>query len=142
MAILNYTTSVDAKKTVAEIQEKLSKAGCKRIIIDYDDEQNPASVSFSVNWNNNLVFFQLPCNHKSVLNAMIKSKDVRSGLCTDAQAYRVSWRIIKDWIEAQLAIVEAEQATIQQVFLPYAMTKGGQTLYNQLQEDNSQLLIG
>lgn len=141
MAILNYTTSVDAKKTVAEIQEKLSKARCKRIITDYDDEGNPSSISFSVEWNDALVFFQLPCNHEAVLRAMIKSKDVPNRFCTKDQAYRVSWRIIKDWTEAQLAIVEADQAKLQQVFLPYSLTTTGETLYERVSKDNSQLLI-
>lgn len=142
MAILNYTTKVDAKKTVAEIQERLASANCKRIIIDFDEKGNPESVSFSILWNAGMVFFQLPCKYQSVLKAMEKSPDVRKGLCTPEQAYRVAWRIIKDWVEAQLAIVEAEQATMAEVFLPYAMTKTGETLFNQLQQDNSQLLIG
>lgn len=142
MAILNYTTSVDAKKTVAEIQEKLSRSGCKRIIIDYDSDYNPESVSFGILWGHQMAFFMLPCKWEAVLKAMQKAKDVRRGLCTKEQAYRVAWRIIKDWIEAQLAIVEAEQASLPEVFLPYAMTKDGTTLFNKIKEDNSQLLIG
>lgn len=142
MAILNYTTTVDAKKTVAEIQEKLSRSGAKRIIIDYDNDNNPSSVAFSITWNAGTVFFNLPCKHENVLRAMQKAKDIRKGLCTKEQAYRVSWRIIKDWVEAQLAIVEAEQATMPEVFLPYAITKDGTTLYDSLNRDNTHLLNG
>lgn len=142
MAILNYTTKIDAKKTVAEIQQILAKANCKRIIIDYDHKANPERVSFAIDWNGQMAFFQLPCNYDKVLSAMRKSPDVRQGFCTVEQAYRVAWRIIKDWVQAQLAIVESEQASMAEVFLPYAMTKSGETLYNSLQQDNSQLLIG
>ena len=36
---------------------------------------------------------------------------------------------MKDWIEAQLAIVEAEMVDIEEVFLPYALNELDQTLY-------------
>ncbi len=46
------------------------------------------------------------------------------------QAGRVAWRIIKDWVDAQMAIVETEMVTIEQVFLPYMLMKdSGYTLY-------------
>jgi len=35
------------------------------------------------------------------------------------QSRRVGWRIIRQWLEAQLAIVETQMVTIEQVFLPY-----------------------
>ncbi len=44
----------------------------------------------------------------------------------------MAWRICKDWIEAQLAIVEAEMADMVEVFLPYAQTESGETVYEQL----------
>jgi hypothetical protein len=34
------------------------------------------------------------------------------------QAVRVSWRIIKDWVEAQMALVETQMVTTAQVFCP------------------------
>jgi hypothetical protein len=40
---------------------------------------------------------------------------------------RVAWRIVKDWIEAQMAIVEAGQAEMAEVFLPYATIEDGTT---------------
>lgn len=46
-----------------------------------------------------------------------------------AQAARVGWRILKDWIEAQLALIETGMVTIEQVFLPYVQNDKGQTLY-------------
>jgi hypothetical protein len=46
-----------------------------------------------------------------------------------AQASRVAWRIIKDWVDAQLAIIETEMVTLEQVFLPYMQVKDNKTLY-------------
>lgn len=45
------------------------------------------------------------------------------------QAERVAWRIVKDWLGAQLAILETEMVPVQQVFLPYFVNRQGQTLY-------------
>lgn len=53
---------------------------------------------------------------------------------------RVSWRIVKDWVEAQMAIVEAQLAEVGEVFLPYAVTKKGNTLYKELKQDGMKLL--
>jgi hypothetical protein len=43
MAILNYTTQIDAGKTVAELTQLLVKAGCQKVLVDYDANQ-PATV--------------------------------------------------------------------------------------------------
>jgi hypothetical protein len=53
----------------------------------------------------------------------------------------VAWRITKDWVEAQLAIIESQMVTTAQVFLPYAVTSNGQTLYEYIGQ-NTQLLLG
>jgi hypothetical protein len=71
---------------------------------------------------------------------MKKSSRVPRSLQTEEQALRVGWRILKVWVEAQMAIVEAELATVAEVFLPYAVTRNGRTLYNHLQQDNTLLL--
>lgn len=49
--------------------------------------------------------------------------------CDREQAERVAWRIIKDWIEAQMAILESEMVTMDEIFLPYTLDNKGNTLY-------------
>jgi hypothetical protein len=71
---------------------------------------------------------------------MKKSSKVPRSLCTEEQALRVGWRIIKDWVEAQMAIVESELAGVAEVFLPYAVTKSGTTLYKHIETDGRLLL--
>jgi hypothetical protein len=34
----------------------------------------------------------------------------------------VSWRLINDWVEAQMTIVETTMVQLEQVFLPYVIT--------------------
>ena len=47
------------------------------------------------------------------------------------QAVRASWRILKDWVEAQMALLETGMVTMDEIFLPY-MLFGGQSLYQAL----------
>lgn len=139
MPILNYTTSIDAFKTVGEIQKVLVTHGAKSVNIDYDDDGNPSALTFMVELQGRFISFRLPNQWQGVRRALDGNRKVPKRLKTDAQAIRVSWRIIKDWSEAQMAIIEAGLAELPEVFLPYAVRSDGQTMYHAL-KDNQRLL--
>jgi len=67
---------------------------------------------------------RLPCNFDGVFKALANEYAE-----SRAQARRVAWRIVKNWIEAQMALIEAGQASLIQVFLPYAVTQDGPTMF-------------
>lgn len=140
MAILNYTTKVSSDKTIAEIQKILVKHGAMKIVTDYDPSGIPIAVTFCLVMNNQPIAFELPANYEGVLKAMTKDKNVPNYLCNKDQALKVSWRIVKDWVEAQMAIVEAQLADIAEVFLPYAVTKEGTTLYKHIKSGGMKML--
>ena len=52
----------------------------------------------------------------------------------DEQAYRVAWRNILDWVEAQMALLEIEMAKIEEIFLPYMVNSSGETLFERLKQ--------
>lgn len=141
MAILNYTTKIDSSKTLGEIQSILASKGAKRIMIDYDDSGNADSLSFAVQVNEDFICFKLPCNWQGVLASMKADRKVPGHLCNKEQALRVGWRIVKNWVEAQMAIIEAKLVTIEEVFFPYALTKNGTSVYEYfLNSENKKLL--
>jgi hypothetical protein len=142
MAILNYTTKIDPIKTIAEIQQTLVRHGARKIVTDYDTSGLPVGITFYIELDNRPILFALPCNWEGVLNALKKDAKVSKSMQTKEQAVKVSWRILKDWVEAQMAIVEAQLALVTEVFLPYAVTKDGNTLYKYIAEKNPQLLLG
>jgi len=139
MAILNYTTSISSEKSIGEIMKCLVKHGAHKIVTDYKNGV-PSSVTFCLTLNGNMIGFALPANYAGVLNAMKNDKKVPRSKCTEDQAQRVAWRIVKDWVEAQMAIVEAQLADIAEVFLPYAITKSGETLYKEIQSNGMLML--
>ncbi len=141
MPILNYTTQIDSYKTITEIQQILAKHGATKIVMDNNEEGLPVALTFCIVFKDNLQAFKLPCNIEGVRKALQKNKKIPRAQCTEAQALRVGWRILKDWVAAQMAIVEAELATTTEVFLPYMVLKSGDTLYGSIQSGNVKGLL-
>lgn len=132
MALLNYTTSIAAEKTVSEIQGLLARAGAMAIMTEFDSAGVLTGISFRIATPFGPTAYSLPCDIPSVLNILAKQsrdKKVPRRLVTKEQAARVGWRIIKDWVEAQLALIQTQMVTLDQVFLPYARTNTGDTVY-------------
>lgn len=136
MALLNYTTCIDAEKTVSEIQRILAKAGALAIMLEYESGII-SGVSFKIATEFGPTGYTLPCDTAAVLKILdrqMRDRKVPPRLVNKEQAARVGWRIIKDWIEAQLALVETRMVTLDQVFLPYARTNTGVTVYQRYLE--------
>lgn len=146
MAILNYTTKIDVHKTIGELSAILVKNGASKISVDYGAGGTPEAVTFVINGprpaalsNIPVLFYQLPARYEGVLKAM-KSQNVPRTLQNKDQALRVAWRNVKDWVAAQMAMIEAEQCEIQEVFLPYLVLGSGNTVYDEIKNDNVKLL--
>lgn len=141
MPILNYTTSISAEKTCGEIQQKLARSGAQAIMHEYDKNGVLIRLSFKIECHGVMLAFILPANIDKLYTILQNSRGVPIKLRTMEQAGRVAWRIIKDWIEAQLAIVETEQAEMAEVFLPYMQDeRTGKTAYQLLYESKFKLL--
>lgn len=140
MPILNYTTQIDAHRTVGEIQAMLAKAGAKAVSVEYGDGV-PAAVMFAIDIAGFPTRFRLPSRWEGVAKRLEADRDVPRRLRTEEQARRVAWRIVKDWVEAQLAIIDAGVAELAEVFLPYAVNpQTGRTLYQQFEAGSGFLL--
>lgn len=141
MAILNYTTKISPDKTVGEIQSLLGKKGAKSVNLEYA-ERRPAAVLFVVSFNGQDITFRLPCNIKGVLEAMRKDRKIPRSSQNYDQAERTAWRIVKDWIEAQMAIIESGQSEMAEVFMPYAVVAAtDKTLFQTFTESPNRLLL-
>ena len=129
MPLLNYTTKVSVKKTIGEVQSLLVQAGARQIMAHYDDVGNATGIAFAVETGYGLRSFALPVNAERVHAVLLREK-VSSTYQTKEHAERVAWRILKDWLEAQLAIIATEMVTLDQVMLPYMHDGAGErTVY-------------
>ncbi len=128
MPILNYTTEVEAGKTVAEIERILVKHGARSILTNYDEHGIITSLSFKVGTPWGEMPIRLPVDPDAVLKVLGRQQSPRR-YRTREQAVRIAWRIVKNWVEAQMAILETEMVRMDQIFLPYTMARDNKTLY-------------
>ena len=135
MPLLNYTTKVNVYTTLGEIQSQLVKHGAKKIMQDYDDNGHISALTFQIDTPAGLRAIRLPANVDAVRKVLAKQK-VK---CDREQAERVAWRIVKDWVEAQMAILESEMVQMDEIFLPYMVNNSGQTLFQAYR--NNQLML-
>jgi hypothetical protein len=141
MALLNYTTKTPAEQTIGEIQKLLSGHGVTAMMTEYDGP-HVSAVSFRISIDGKPVGFKLPCNWKGVLEIMKNDRLQRVRYYANQdQAIRTAWRIIFEWVRAQLALVEVNMVTVPQVFLPYAIMHDGRTLSEHV-ESNPGFLLG
>lgn len=149
MALLNYTTRIEPEQTIMEIQKILVNHGANAIRTDYDDAGRIVALMFQIRIEDQDVSFRLPTDWEPVLSVLTmqkkntKLKNRSKIQATEEQARRVAWRVVKDWVEAQLAIVSIQMARIEQVFLPYATNAKGETMYDVLMKgEGRRLLLG
>ena len=124
MPIKNFTTKVPVDKTINDLQKILTKAKASAIMTEYENGQ-PSALSFRVAVDGHDMHFCLPVKIDGVTAALKRDREYRD----DAHARRVAWRIVKDWCDSQMALIDAGQAELAQIFLPYAQAPNGETFY-------------
>ncbi len=147
MSVLNYTTSIAASKTIGEIQALLSQHGATRIAVDYV-ERAPSGLTFALVTPHGARLFTLPVNVDAMHRLLVAERRAgrlkggsRAVMESREQAERVAWRVVKDWLAAQLALVQTEMAALDQVMLPYLHVDGDRTLYAAYTEREDMLAL-
>lgn len=144
MGLLNYTTTIDAWTTISQIQQLLAKAGASHFSIK-NEGSKPAAVTFTIDHNGQPLNFLLPCNVEGIKRQLVKSDlNWKRGkqINIDDHALNVGWRIVKDWIEAQSALIAVNMATIEEVFMPYLIVNAqGETLSQKILKGDGMKLL-
>lgn len=134
MAIKNYTTKIDAYTSIGEIQGALARHGATKVMIDYDNGK-PVAITFALPGARGLRGFTLPAAVDGTLRVFQRQR-----IKADReQAEKTAWRNVRDWVLAQVALVESCDVQMDEVFLPYPSDRYGTTLY-QLYADGQLLL--
>jgi len=140
--LLCYTTSISADKSISEIIGMLSRSKARQILQDFDGSGNVTAISFRKQTNFGEMSFRLPIDVPAVhqvLRNQYQERKVPRSLANDAgHARRVAWRIVRNWIEAQLALIEVGMVKVEQVFLPYMQNPAGQTVFEVMEESHFQ----
>jgi hypothetical protein len=139
---LNYTTTIDATKSASECIARLASHGASAIGITYTDKK-PDGLTFKIETVHGERQFSLPVNVNGTLKALDKARragSIPARYASREQAERVAWRVLKDWLEAQLALIEAGVADMAEVMLPYLHVAPGLTLYRVYLENEQRAL--
>ena len=142
---LNYTTTIDPAKSATECVARLAAHGATAIGMTYDGKGFPTGLSFQIVTSWGPRQFSLPVNVEGTRRALDRACRCAQGIIppryTGAEhAGRVAWRVLKDWLEAQLALIEAGVAELAQVMLPYLHVDKGRTLWQAYAENEQAAL--
>lgn len=139
MPIKNYTTKVPADRSISEIQQALVKHGATGLLYEYEKGTGKIeALRFVLAINERNVTFSLPVNWRRFQEVLKKDRIKRWD--DEEYVYRVSWRCIRDWVLAQLALYETQIVELPQVFLPFATDRKGKTIYESVA--SGQFLLG
>lgn len=139
MGLKNWSTSISIEKTIMEIESILAKHGATHIFKMYDDKGIPTALAFKTNYNGQEISFKLPMELekiKVVFKNQAHKGNIPKRLWDDEdQARRTGWRIIKDWVDSQMALLEINCVKFEEIFLPYMYdAKNNQTLFEKMEQ--------
>lgn len=120
--IKNYTSSVSSSKSVMRIEEKLAEHGAQSVVKQYSADRKLEAISFFMQIGDRLMPFRLPARVSQVEKILVSGvRRARKGTVQKIkdQAERTAWKIIVDWVEAQMALVDLHQAELAEIFMPY-----------------------
>ncbi len=143
--IKNYTTEIPVDQTIAEIQKILALNGARGIALEYHADGRIKDIFFKILRNGKELPFRLPAKANHVYTALHKGTPdhyhTRYGKQWEEEAEQIAWRICKTWLEAQITLINLEQAKLEEVFLPYLLLfqQGGRT-HTRIEADREDLL--
>ena len=121
--IKNYTSN--SKQTFDKIQKVLITHRAKGIFFEYEETGKIKSLAFTLDIGGKVIGFKLP----SRVDMVKKLFDNEGYRYDEEQPYKTAWANIRDWLDAQMALIDTGQVKIEEVFLPYAVNREGKIYF-------------
>jgi len=86
------------------------------------------AISFALDLMKQRFYYRLPCRAEGVLERL-RRDGAGPKFCTMEHARDVGWRIVKGWIEAQFAMIDAGNSDMGEIFLSYLVIGPNETIY-------------
>jgi len=140
--IKNYTSQVPVARSISYIEAKLVMHGALDIMKRYEGQELQA-ISFIISVNGRKVPFKLPARTANVEKVLRGARTRTPESKIKEQAARTAWKLVSDWVDIQMALIELKQVDIMEVFLPYIFypdKDGGLTLYEKLSASQFKVL--
>lgn len=127
IGLLNYSTKKAAEESAEEIKTKLLSHGVQDVKFDFGEVV--VTIEFlrsKLITKNEMASYKITTKIAPVYKVLKDqewSGEIKIAI-TQSQAKRVAWRIVKRWIDAQLAFVETGMLSFDEVFLSYKVDEG------------------
>ena len=142
--IKNYTSQVPAQRSVQHIENRLVKHGAKNILKLYDNGRL-SGVAFIIPIEGKDTPFRLPARIKRVEEKLRKTVlRPRKGTLDRIvdQAERTSWKLLADWVDIQMSLIELDQVEMMEVFMPYLYDHAkDQTFFEKMKSNGFHFLL-
>lgn len=145
MPLKDYTTKVPVSRTAAQIQGKLVTFGAREVLFQYDGAGQINALSFIIATDQGNIPIQMPLRVEKTLKVLqnqATERQIPKHYAEVNQARRVAWRILKDWLDAQLALLETEMVKMEEIFLPYVLMGEEKTLFEVMEKRGFYLTDG
>jgi hypothetical protein len=118
----NYTSEVPINRSIQRIEEQLMSHGAKEILKIIEHGQ-VTGIAFMIDVNGKEIPFRLPARVERVEKKL--QKQVRRPIKgtmerVSEQAGRTAWKILSDWVDIQMAIIDIDQVELAEIFLSFA----------------------
>lgn len=144
-SIKNYTSGISAASSMSSIEEKLVAVGARDIHKSYNNKRECDAITFimAVPDHPMPIHFKLPAKVDACYEALwrlhvksVKTKPLETTKQTiREQALRTAWKIIHDWVDIQITLIELQQAEAMEIFLPYAYnSESKETFYEHMKK--------
>lgn len=159
MFLKNYTSEAPVSRTIYRIEQTLIKCGVSGIMKEYSDDKGTiAAITFQIKLPDAAPWtIRLPANVQKAWDALWLNYVDGDRLTSDGmrvsssykkkhksefrdQAARTAWKIIQDWVEVQMSMIQMQQADFREVFLPYAWD-GEKTYFERLRHGGFRAML-
>lgn len=121
------TTRISATKTAGEIVQLLAEVGATQVNQEFKD-----GVLIGLRWTLVRAGVELPFAMPVRTEAVLAWGARYRKRFDQEQAERIAWRQLLRWTQAQMALIETGMVEAAEVFLPYKLSRGGQTFWEEL----------
>jgi len=147
MNIKNYTSSIEASRSMARIEELLVEVGATNVNKQYADKvcTGITFLLFDQQLQQTLAFHLKAQVGEcfTILWKDVKRPQANTKIILHQQANKTAWKILSDWTEIQCSMILLGQAKPLQMFLPFVYDmKSNETFFDKVSSGKMKLLTG
>jgi hypothetical protein len=150
VAPLNYTTKVSAEVTAGECVRLLAKHGASAVGMTFDADQQPTGLSFRIDTDLGERGYRMEVDSTGLGVQLAEASKAglltrampQSWYLTDEHVHAVAWRQVKDWLEANLAMIAARMWSLDRVMLPWQLVDHETDVYQAIRNQQLALTSG